>query len=259
MIYCIFQDGKLLVREDSHALPDSPVLPAAQHILAVDESCCAYGVDSDTATPEGFVFAGLRALIPEFAPNVFGQISRAAQLTEWARTHQFCGVCATPMQPVAHERAMRCKHCGMTAYPRISPAMMVLIKKGDAVLLARHTISATHRFVPLAGFLEAGESVEDAIHREVMEEVGLRVRNLQYFGSQSWPFPHSLMLAFTADYVDGEIATDPAEIAEARWFTRVDMTERYPETSISGRLVNSFFANGEVQTHYHGGFSFLNF
>ena len=83
--------------------------------------------------------------------------------------------------------------------------------------------------------------MEDAIHREVMEEVGLRVRNLQYFGSQSWPFPHSLMLSFTAEYQDGEITTDPAEIAEARWFTRADITERYPETSISGRLVNAHF------------------
>lgn len=241
MMHCIFQEGHLLVQEDTLALPESPLLPPAQQVVAVDESCCAYGVDAHATAPQGYAFVGLRALVTELETGVFQRISRAAQVLEWARTHQFCGVCATPMQPVPHERAMRCPHCGMTAYPRISPAMMVLIQKGDAVLLARHTVSATNRFVPLAGFLEAGESLEDAIHREVMEEVGLRVDNLRYFGSQSWPFPHSLMLAFTADYVDGEIVTDPAEIADARWFTRADMTERYPETSISGRLVNGFF------------------
>lgn len=241
MMYCIFQNGQLLVRDDSLVLPESPLLPPARQILAVDESSLAYWVDADARAPEGYAFVGLRTVIPLLTPSQFQHISRAAQVAEWARTHQFCGVCATPMQPVAHERAMRCPHCGMTAYPRISPAMMVLIQKGDAVLLARHTTTATNRFVPLAGFLEAGESVEDAIHREVMEEVGLRVRNVRYFGSQSWPFPHSLMLSFMADYVDGEITTDPAEIAEARWFTRTDITERYPETSISGRLVNGFF------------------
>jgi NAD+ diphosphatase len=126
------------------------------------------------------------------------------------------------------------------AYPRISPAMMVLIRKGDSVLLALHTQSAVKRFVPLAGFLEAGESIEEAVHREVFEEVGLRVQNLRYFGSQSWPFPHSLMIAFTADYLDGEIRTDPNEILEARWFGPDDeWPERVPHVSVSSVLVDA--------------------
>jgi NAD+ diphosphatase len=131
------------------------------------------------------------------------------------------------------------------AYPRISPAMMVLIRKGDSVLLALHTQSPAKRFVPLAGFLEAGESVEEAVHREVFEEVGLRVQNLQYFGSQSWPFPHSLMLAFTADYLDGEIRTDPNEILEARWFGPDDeWPERVPHISVSSVLVDAHRPKG---------------
>jgi NAD+ diphosphatase len=118
--------------------------------------------------------------------------------------------------------------------------MMVLIRKGDSVLLAMHIASPTKRFVPLAGFLEAGESVEEAIHREVYEEVGLRVQNLRYFASQSWPFPHSLMLAFTADYLDGEIRIDTSELSEARWFGPDDeWPERVPHISVSSVLVDA--------------------
>jgi NAD+ diphosphatase len=140
----------------------------------------------------------------------------------------------------AGERCFKCVECGHMAYPRISPAMMVLIRKGDAVLLAMHVASPAKRFTPLAGFLEAGESIEEAVHREVFEEVGLQVTNLRYFGSQSWPFPHSLMIAFTADYAAGEIRVDPAEIAEARWFgAGDDWPERVPHISISSMLVDA--------------------
>src|SRR3546814_17530164 len=103
----------------------------------------------------------------------------------------------------------------MSAYPRISPAMMVLVRKGDSSLLARHATSATARHTALAGFVESGESIEDAIHREVMEEVGLQVDNLRYFGSQSWPFPHSLMIPFTAQYAGGDLRLQAAHIPEA--------------------------------------------
>jgi NAD+ diphosphatase len=116
--------------------------------------------------------------------------------------------------------------------------MMVLVRKGEQLLLARHSNSPYQRYTALAGFLEAGESVEEAIHREVAEEVGLRVHNLRYFGSQSWPFPHSLMMAYTADYLDGEICIDPAEIADARWFGPDDAWPDMPvSVSIAARLI----------------------
>jgi NAD+ diphosphatase len=171
---------------------------------------------------------------------LLGVAARAVQVAEWARTHRFCGACGSGTARLDHERCFKCTNCGHMAYPRISPAMMVLIRKGDSVLLALHTQSAVKRFVPLAGFLEAGESVEEAVHREVFEEVGLRVQNLRYFGSQSWPFPHSLMIAFTADYLDGEIRTDPNEILEARWFGPDDeWPERVPHVSVSSVLVDA--------------------
>ena len=135
---------------------------------------------------------------------------------------------------------MKCA-CGHTAYPRVSPAMMVLVKKGPAILLARNVaVPAGGRMSALAGFVEAGESIEDAIHREVLEEVGVEVRDPRYFGSQSWPFPHSLMIAFTAEYAGGDVRCDPSEIAEARWFGPGDaLPELSPKQSISRALIDA--------------------
>lgn len=223
----VFHRNQLLLREHAGALdlPDAALVaalaidPARLHAVGLWDGryCQAAWVDGD-ALPPGYVWRGLRALFGQVDDGLLGLAGRACQIAEWARTHRYCGVCATAMQLLPGERCMSCPHCGFTAYPRISPAMMVLIRKGDQALLALHTNSTTNRYTPLAGFLEAGESIEQAVHREVMEEVGLRVQNLRYFSSQSWPFPHSLMIAFTADYLDGEIRVDANEIAEARWF-----------------------------------------
>jgi NAD+ diphosphatase len=244
----IFHANRLLVHEGSLALPDAVVVRSLaldpQQLQPVgllgDTYCQAGWVEDETLAPAGYAWRGLRSLFGELDETLLGVAARAAQIAEWARTHRFCGACGHGTARLAGERCFKCVNCGHMAYPRISPAMMVLIRNGDKVLLALHTQSAVKRFVPLAGFLEAGESVEEAVHREVFEEVGLRVHNLRYFGSQSWPFPHSLMLSFTADYLDGEIRTDPNEIAEARWFGPDDeWPERVPHVSISSMLVDA--------------------
>ncbi len=244
----IFHTGRLLVRETGLALPAAAAVAglaldpqALQPVGLLDGRYCQAGwIEDESRIPEGYVWRSLRSLLPELDEPLLGVAARAVQVAEWARTHRFCGACGSGTARLDHERCFKCTNCGHMAYPRISPAMMVLIRKGDSVLLALHTQSPAKRFVPLAGFLEAGESVEEAVHREVFEEVGLRVQNLRYFGSQSWPFPHSLMIAFTADYLDGEIRTDPNEILEARWFGPDDeWPERVPHTSVSSVLVDA--------------------
>jgi len=242
-----FRGNELLVRED-FTLPD----PAAVKSLALPalnvfplgifekEYCCAAWVPKETQAPPGHLFKGLRAMFGQLDESLLAVAGRAFQVADWARNHRFCGACGKPMTPVAGERAMRCE-CGHVAYPRIAPAMMVLVKNGDAILLARNAaVPAGGRMSALAGFLEPGESVEEAIHREVFEEVGLQVKDLKYFASQSWPFPGSLMVAFTAEYASGEIRVDKDEIAEAHWFGPGDRLPELPPTqSISRALIEA--------------------
>lgn len=243
----LFHQGRLLVCEPDLALPSASLLaqldvdPERLQPLGLwNGRYCQAGWLENESLPPGLAWRGLRSLFGILDDQLLGLAARASQIAEWARTHRFCGACASPMLLAAGERCFKCVACGHMAYPRISPAMMVLIKKGDAVLLAMHLHSPSKRFSPLAGFLEAGESIEEAVHREVAEEVGLRVHNLQYFGSQSWPFPHSLMIAFTAEYLDGEIRLDQNELAEARWFGPGDeWPARVPHVSISNLLVDA--------------------
>lgn len=185
-----------------------------------------------TALPEGWRAAGLRHWFGVLPDPHLAIAMRAVQLLEWERTHRFCGACATPTALVPGERAYRCSACGLSVYPRICPAMMVLITRGRELLLARGVTFPPGRYSALAGFLEAGESIEDAIHREVQEEVGVEVDELSYFGSQSWPFPNSLMIAFTARWKSGAINADPAEIADAQWFD-IDALPDMPAQKIS--------------------------
>jgi NAD+ diphosphatase len=249
----LFHGNRLLLREHDLALPDASALSALdldpqrlQPVGLLDGRYAQTAWLDSEFVPDGYAWHGLRGLLyGTMDEALVGVARRAIQIAEWARTHRFCGACGHPTGQATGERCFTCTACGHMAYPRISPAMMVLIKKGDSVLLALHVASPAKRFTPLAGFLEAGESIEEAVHREVQEEVGLRVHNLRYFGSQSWPFPHSLMIAFTADYLDGEIRVDPSEIAEARWFgPDDDWPERVPHVSISSVLVDAHRSPG---------------
>ena len=244
----VFRGHELLVREADLALPDESVRASlgvtAADIVPVgmlgDCYCGTAWVAPDAAPAAGHVFSGLRRLFGALDEQLLAIAGRAFQIAEWARTHRYCGACGAPMAAVAGERCFRCPACSHVSYPRISPAMMTLVRRGDAILLARHAASPTSRFTALAGFLEAGESIEEAIHREVFEEVGLAVQDLKYFGSQSWPFPHSLMIAFTAEYAGGELALDRNEIAEARWVGPDDaLPEIPPGVSIAAALINA--------------------
>jgi NAD+ diphosphatase len=190
--------------------------------------------------PEGFFKLGLRGLLGRSSQSLFYLAGRAKQVIDWYQTNQFCGRCGNPMQLHSADRAMQCESCSFIAYPRLSPSMIVLVTKDEEMLLARNAAWPQGMYSTLAGFVEAGESIEQTVHREVMEEVGLQVEELTYFGSQSWPFPNSLMLGFHAKYVAGDIVCQPGEIADAQWFNKNSMPQIPPKTAISGWLIDEF-------------------
>ena len=166
---------------------------------------------------------------------------RAVQLVEWARTHRYCGRCGEPTEAVPGERARRCTACDLLAYPRLAPAVITLIEREDGkALLARNANFPQPTFSCIAGFVEPGETVENAVRREVREEVGVELADLRYFGSQPWPFPHQLMLGFQALHGSGEITVDGVEIAEAAWFGPDDLPMIPPPISISRRLIDDW-------------------
>ncbi|MGA1439088.1 MAG: NAD(+) diphosphatase [Ilumatobacteraceae bacterium] len=172
---------------------------------------------------------------------------RGVQLVEWARTHRFCGRCATPTVPSDGERSMRCPSCGLTAFPRLAPAMITLVTRGEPgpdqeALLARGAGWTVTMYSCLAGFVEPGESLEAAVVREVREEVGVEVAGPRYVGSQPWPFPHSIMIGFRADHVSGEIVPDPTEIADAAWFGKGDLPMIPPGISIARKMIDAWLA-----------------
>jgi NAD+ diphosphatase len=183
---------------------------------------------------------GLRGLAASLGAETFAVAGRAMHLVDWSTTSRFCGRCGTKTEPVPHERSMKCPKCALTQYPRIAPAIIVLIRRGDRALLARNGRFPVPFFSTLAGFSEIGESLEETVAREVGEEVGVAVTNIRYFGSQPWPFPHSLMIGFTADWASGEIAVDGEEIAEANWFDATALPLVPPRLSIARRLIDAW-------------------
>ena len=166
-------------------------------------------------------YVALRSLLGKVDDLLFNMAGRAFQISLFYKTHQFCGQCGQKMQKIDWEIAMKCYHCQHRAYPRVSPCIIVAIRKDKKILLAlhnRHHNPENPMFTTLAGFTEAGETLEKCVEREVFEEVGLKVKNIQYVSSQPWPFPHSLMMGFIADYDSGEIKVDPNELVEAHWY-----------------------------------------
>ena len=180
----------------------------------------------------------LRAMLMQIDISLFGVVSKAWQRTVFLRTHRYCGQCGSSMSRVDWELATLCHQCQHRCYPRVSPCIIVAIRKDNKILLAQgKPQQARQMHSVLAGFVEGGETLEQAVHREVMEEVGIRVKNLRYFSSQPWPFPHSLMVGFLADYDSGEIEVDGKEILEADWYAKDELPNIPPTFSIAGRLI----------------------
>lgn len=245
-----FAGNRLLVLEDDDraglpCLADPEALdlyPMRKHYLGElgGRPCYAIELATRAVVPEGMALYGLRGLYGRLTEDHFSIAGRAIQVLDWDRNHQFCGRCGEPTQEHPTERAKLCPRCGLTNYPRLSPAVIVLVRRDDRVLLARAHNFAGAFYSTLAGFVEPGETLEDTVRREIYEEVGIEVDNIRYFGSQPWPFPNSLMIGFTAEWAGGEIQIDNTEIKDAGWFHRDNMPTLPSKLSIARQLIDSY-------------------
>lgn len=197
---------------------------------------CGVGVSA----PGGMRFEGLRSLFGLLSEEFFQLAGRAFEIVDWDRTHRFCNQCGHPTADKEDERAKLCPSCGFVTFPAVSPAIIVAVVKGDQLLLARASRFPQAMYSVLAGFVEPGESLEECVRREVKEEVGVEVTNIRYFGSQPWPFPHSLMIGFTAQYAGGEITMDGKEIVDAGWFQADNLPLIPGKISIARQLIDWF-------------------
>jgi NAD+ diphosphatase len=246
----VFQENRMLVRlEEQHATPpicselqSLGVEPLRTQYLGTlgDHGCYSAELAAEVSPPQGMRFEQLRGLWGSLPEQLFWIAGRAFQIMDWDRNHQYCGRCGSRTKDREEERAKICPHCGLIAYPRISPAVIVAITRGNQILLARAHRFPVAMYSVIAGFVEAGESLEHCVRREIAEEVGITVKNLRYFGSQSWPFPNSLMVGFTAEHERGEIRIDPSEIVDARWFAVKNLPRIPDKVSIARRLIDWF-------------------
>jgi NAD+ diphosphatase len=206
-----------------------------------EQPCFAVEIDAQQPPdPMQFQLGNLYQVLGRVDDRLFALAGRASQVLDWERDHQFCGRCGGAMTPDAKERAMRCEPCGIVNYPRIAPCVITLVHRGEELLLARNVNFPMPMYSTLAGFIEAGETAEETLVREVREEVGVEVGNLRYFQSQSWPFPNQLMLGFFAEYLGGDIVCDEIEIADAQWFHHRELPMIPPPSSVSGQLIQHY-------------------
>jgi NAD+ diphosphatase len=245
--------GEVLVIESggSVAIPRLEGLEAVgleaevSHYLGAfaDVHCYAVHLVAQVEAPEGMAFVGLRSALLGLEEKLAGVAGLAYQIVDWDRTHRFCGRCGTPTEDATGERAKRCPACNLHAWPRVSPAVIARVTRGNEILLARGRRFPDPIYSVLAGFVDPGESLEEAVVREIREEVGVEVTDLCYFGSQPWPFPHSLMVGFTARWAGGEIRIDEEELVDAAWFDVDALPPVPPRLSIARRLIDDFVAS----------------
>ena len=250
----IINGGRLLVKKNSHPVSVPPagqladMIPGCRHAQFLGHldgrPCFAAGPPADFQPVNGLEFRGLKSLFGRIDENQLWVAGRANQLVRWSRHHSYCGKCGQKTVDKADERAKICPACGLVNYPRVSPAIIVAVTKEDKILLARSGRFPGGFFSVLAGFVEPGESLEACLEREVFEETGIAVTHIRYFGSQPWPFPDSLMVAFTAEYDGGEIKIDGKEIVTADWYGRNNLPNIPPKISVARQLIDWFVNSG---------------
>lgn len=248
----IFQENRLL----TYQKPESITLPFLMDLNQLglrvirqnylgklnNHHCYAVEAAEGTPPPAGMTFEGLRQVYGRLDEDLFWIAARAVQIVDWDRTHQFCGRCGDRLGIKTTERAKECPQCGLLHFPRLAPAIIVRVERDQELLLARSRYFLPGMYSVLAGFVEPGESLEEAVVREVKEEVGVDIKDIKYFGSQPWPFHHSLMIGFTATYAGGEISLNDSEIEDAGWFTANNLPRIPGKISIARKLIDGFLA-----------------
>lgn len=242
----IFCSGELYRQDDSNLpdeIPDGFVEHIRDSIWIPLEEIRTQVILLSTVNLSGN-WIKLRALLSSSDPievRLGVVATRALGLINWHSTHRFCSHCGSPMGDHEKEIARVCAECKVIVYPRLSPAIIVLVQKEGKILLARHTDRNQDVFSCIAGYVEHGETLEECVEREVFEETGLRVTNIRYAGSQSWPYPDQYMIGFYADWKSGEINVDPSELLEANWFSHEHMPNYPMPGTVAWRLIHGFF------------------
>jgi len=239
----VISGQSLFVVDGGGGGPRVPAGAAAEPAICLGEldgePCFAWHQGS-APPPDGAAPVPLRQLFGALADDDFAVAARALGLTAWDFDHRFCGRCGAPTTRSTTERLRSCTRCGHGAYPRISPAVIVLVERDGRALLARNARFTLPFFSTLAGFVEVGETLEQCVAREIREEAGIELRDVRYFGSQPWPFSGSLMVGFTAEWAGGELVADPSELAEAGWFAPDALPPLPPPISIARALIDDF-------------------
>ncbi len=227
-----------LMRLHASVGEQQPSLPEPLLFEEKETDICVLGMSGVEDLGEEYERQTLRSFFAQYGEEVAMPYFRAKALVEWLRGNRYCPRCGARLEMGVGATSLHCPKCDNTIFPRIDPCVIMLVSRGDEILLALHRQRNIQRYSCLAGFMEAGESAEQAVQREIMEETGIRVRNVRYFGSQSWPFPSQLMLGFTAEYESGEIRVQEEELREARWFLRSECPATPPPGSLAYRLIH---------------------
>jgi NAD+ diphosphatase len=249
-LWFIFDKGYLLtkINADRFSIPDATDLEALQISPSYrlylgslgGQPCYAGALEPGSSFDTNFKLNNLRTLFGLIPDTLIWIAGRGNQFLYWYLTNRYCGKCGQETEDKTDERAKICPRCQHINYPRLSPAVIVAIVKDNRILLARDRHFKGPFYSVLAGFVEPGESLEECVKREIKEEVGITVKNVRYFGSQPWPFPDSLMIAFVSDYASGEIVIDGSEIIDAAWFSKDELPQIPPKISIARQLIDWF-------------------
>lgn len=242
MRYFVFCQSDIVLEKtpDGFRIPtEMPVEPKPWTTVMNVDGEKAYRIDQPLMDHPRYEMCGLRQSYYKLTAEEYGKAGKCHELLYWDQNTKFCGVCGGPMK-FHTDISKRCEHCGKEVWPQLATAVIVLVRKGNEVLLVHANNFRTDFYGLVAGFVETGETLEEAVHREVMEETGLHIKNLRYFGSQPWPYPCGLMVGFTADYDSGKIHLQRSELSKGSWFDKDHLPHIPEKLSIARKLIDAW-------------------